>query len=142
MKLMIFDTETADKLENTNKSILAEIGYLFVDTDRDKSFFEYSYIKPDVPMSPGASVVNNITNIDVGYEPDADGNLKNVPDSKDSPVFKRFIGGINKYKEYGDFYILGFNIDGFDNEVINSQVQYDTKIYKAKRYSFESISDE
>ena len=125
MKFMVFDTETADKLENTDKSVLAEIGYLFVDTDRDKSFFEYSYIKPEVPMSPGASVVNNITNVDVGYEPDNDGNIKNIPSPTESPVFKRFVGGINKYKEHEDFYVLGFNIDEFDNEVIKRALGYD-----------------
>jgi len=119
MKLMIFDTETADKPENTDKSIMAEIGYMFYDSDKNFFFFESEYIKPEIPMSPGASAVNNITNVDVGIEPDINGNLKRVPLASESEVFKRFMGGIRKYEGHKDFYVTGYNIDGFDLEVVN-----------------------
>ena len=119
MKLMIFDTETADKPENTDKSIMAEIGYMFYNSDKNFFFFESEYVKPEVPMAPGASAVNNITNVDVGIEPDINGNLKEVPSASESEVFRRFMGGIRKYEEHEDFYVTGYNIDGFDLEVVN-----------------------
>ena len=119
MKLMVFDTETADKLENTDKSIMAEIGYMFYDSSKNFFFFESEYVKPEIPMSPGASAVNNITNVDVGIEPDINGNIKNIPVALESKVFKRFMGGVKKYENYENFYITGYNIDNFDIEVIN-----------------------
>jgi len=120
MKLMIIKTETADLLQNVDKnvSVLAKIAYFFYNEEEKKVFFEEEYVKPDVPMTPKASAVNGITDIDVGLEPDEDGTIKQVPHPKDSKAIKRMLAGILKYKDDKDFYLVGYNTENFDFKVL------------------------